>query len=132
MMIIFDINLFFLQSVEQKYPSDRDRLRRMSIIEEGHPQFVRMAFLAVVGSHTINGVAALHSNLIKSMIFQDFVEYFGEQKFTNVTNGITPRRWLHQSNHKLSDLITSKLGNRAWLKVFHSLLIPRISANSLN
>ncbi|KAI9202964.1 glycosyl transferase [Polychytrium aggregatum] len=116
MMIIFDINLFFLQAVERKYPGDRERLRRMSIIEEGHPQYVRMAFLAVVGSHTVNGVAALHSNLIKSTIFKDFVEFYGDKKFTNVTNGITPRRWLHQANPKLSDLISEVLGGSGWIK----------------
>ncbi|KAJ3403447.1 Non-essential glycogen phosphorylase, partial [Chytridiales sp. JEL 0842] len=116
MMIVFDINLFFLQKVEKVYPNDRDRLRRMSIIEEGYPQHVRMASLAVVGSHTVNGVAELHSNLIKSDLFQDYVEYFGHDKFTNVTNGVTPRRWLNQANPLLSDLITKKLGSQAWLK----------------
>lgn len=116
MMIIFDINLFFLQSVERRYPGDRERLRRMSIIEEGHPQHVKMAFLAVVGSHTVNGVAALHSQLIKSMIFKDFVEFYGEKKFTNVTNGITPRRWLHQANPNLSSLITKTLKSNNWIK----------------
>ncbi|KAI8925852.1 glycosyl transferase [Entophlyctis helioformis] len=121
MMIIFDINLFFLQQVESKYPGDRDRLRRMSIIEEGHPQHVRMAFLAVVGSHCVNGVAALHSDLVKSQLFPDFVEFFGAAKFTNVTNGVTPRRWLHQANPLLSDLITEKLGGDRWLRELDSL-----------
>ncbi|KAI8805271.1 glycosyl transferase [Cladochytrium replicatum] len=121
MMIIFDINLFFLQHVEKMYPGDRDRLRRMSIIEEGHPQYVRMAFLAVVGSHTVNGVAALHSELVKSMIFKDFVEFYGAAKFTNVTNGITPRRWLHQANPDLSKLITDTLGGTTWVKHLNEL-----------
>ncbi|OAJ43251.1 hypothetical protein BDEG_26623 [Batrachochytrium dendrobatidis JEL423] len=125
MMIIFDINLFFLQSVEKKYPGDRDRLRRMSIIEEGHPQYVRMAFLAVVGSHCVNGVAALHSELVKSQLFFDFVELFGAEKFTNVTNGVTPRRWLHQANPLLSDLITEKLGTDKWLS--HLNLLSNLS-----
>lgn len=84
---------FFLQRIEKAYPGDREKLRRMSIIEEGHPQYVRMAFLAVVASHKINGVAELHSALIKTEIFQDFVEFYGNEKFTNVTNGITPRRY---------------------------------------
>jgi len=121
MMIIFDINLFFLQKVEKKFPGDRDRLRRMSIIEEGHPQNVRMAFLAIVGSHTVNGVAELHSNLIKNVIFPDFVEYYEGNKFTNVTNGITPRRWLHQCNPALSEFITQKLGSEAWVKDLEQL-----------
>jgi len=121
MMIIFDINLFFLQKVEKKFPGDRDRLRRMSIIEEGHPQNVRMAFLAIVGSHTVNGVAELHSNLIKNVIFPDFVEYYEGNKFTNVTNGITPRRWLYQCNPALSDFISSKLGGDGWVKDLEQL-----------
>ncbi|CAG8555409.1 4527_t:CDS:10 [Ambispora leptoticha] len=116
MQIIFDVNLFFLQKVEQQYPNDRDVLARMSIIEEATPQFVRMAHLAVVGSHRVNGVAALHSNLIKTTIFKDFVKYFGADKFENKTNGITPRRWLHQANPKLSELITEALGHKKWLK----------------
>ena len=116
MQIIFDINLFFLQRVEQRHPNDRDLLVRMSIIEEGYPQQVRMAHLAVVGSHTVNGVAEIHSNLIKQTCFKDFVDYYGAAKFQNKTNGITPRRWLHQSNPGLSELITAKLGHQEWLK----------------
>lgn len=96
MQIIYDINLFFLQQVEKVYAKDRDRLVRMSIIEEGFPQQVRMAHLAVVGSHTVNGVAAIHSALIRETIFKDFVDYYGPNKFQNKTNGITPRRWLNQ------------------------------------
>lgn len=112
LQIIFDINLFFLQRIEKMYPNDRERLRRMSIIEEGTPQYVRMAHLAVVGSHTVNGVAALHSQLVKNMIFKDFAEYYGDAKFTNVTNGITPRRWLNQANPALSALITENIGKK--------------------
>lgn len=115
-MIIFDINLFFLQKVEKFFPHNRDVLRRMSIIEEGHPQQIRMAWLAIVGSHTVNGVAELHSSLLKNSIFKDFVDFYGPGKFCNVTNGITPRRWVHQANPQLSELITEKLGNQDWLK----------------
>jgi len=114
LQIILNINLFFLQSVERKFPGDRARLARLSIIEETPYQQVRMAHLAVIGSHTVNGVAAIHSSLIKQTIFKDFVEYFGPDKFQNKTNGITPRRWLHQANPALSALITSKLGT-SWL-----------------
>ncbi|KAJ1561671.1 Non-essential glycogen phosphorylase, partial [Cladochytrium tenue] len=89
---------------------------RVSFVWEGYPQYVRMAFLAVIGSHTVNGVAALHSSLIKTELFQDFVDYFGAGHFTNVTNGITPRRWLNQANPELAELITEKLGNDKWLK----------------
>ncbi len=116
MQIIFEINLYFLQRVERIYPGDRERLRRMSIIEEGAAQHVRMAFLAVVGSHCVNGVAELHSNLVKTQLFQDFVEFYGASKFTNVTNGVTPRRWLNQANPDLGALITTALGSNAWLK----------------
>ncbi|GJC79270.1 glycogen phosphorylase 2 [Colletotrichum liriopes] len=91
LQIIYDINLFFLQSVEKMFPNDRDLLGRVSIIEESQPKMVRMAFLAIVGSHKVNGVAELHSDLIKTTIFKDFVNIYGPDKFTNVTNGITPR-----------------------------------------
>lgn len=91
-------------------------LRRVSIIEESQPKMVRMAFLAIVGSHKVNGVAELHSDLIKTTIFKDFVEIYGPDKFTNVTNGITPRRWLHQANPRLSELIASKCGGHEFLK----------------
>ncbi|KAI0393838.1 glycosyltransferase family 35 protein [Xylariaceae sp. FL0594] len=116
LQIIYDINLFFLQSVEKNFPNDRDLLRRVSIIEESQPQMVRMAYLAVIGSHKVNGVAELHSDLIQTTIFRDFVNIFGEDKFTNVTNGITPRRWLHQANPRLSELIASKTGGYDFLK----------------
>lgn len=91
-------------------------LARVSIIEESQPKMVRMAYLAIVGSHKVNGVAELHSDLIKTTIFKDFVRIFGPDKFTNVTNGITPRRWLHQANPRLSELIASKTGGYDFLK----------------
>ncbi|KAK9365881.1 glycosyl transferase [Lipomyces kononenkoae] len=116
MEIIYDINLFFLQQVEKMFPKDRDLLSRVSIIEESTPQQVRMAFLAIIGSHKVNGVAELHSELIKTTIFKDFVTVYGPDKFMNVTNGITPRRWLHQANPKLADLIASKVGSYDYLK----------------
>lgn len=118
MQIIFDINLYFLQAVEKKYPGDRERLNRMSLIEEGIPQNVRMANLACVGSRKVNGVAELHSDLLKATILKDFVEFFGPSKFFNVTNGITPRRWLDQCNPGLSTLIadTLKIPKAAFLK----------------
>ncbi|KAJ2988664.1 hypothetical protein NUW58_g3856 [Xylaria curta] len=116
LQIIYDINLFFLQSVESQFPGDSDLLTRVSIIEESQPKMVRMAYLAVVGSHKVNGVAELHSDLIKTTIFKDFVTIFGEDKFTNVTNGVTPRRWLHQANPRLSELIASKVGGNEYLK----------------
>jgi starch phosphorylase len=95
---------------------ERDLLARVSIIEESQPKMVRMAYLAIVGSHKVNGVAELHSDLIKTTIFKDFVKVFGPDKFTNVTNGITPRRWLYQANPRLSELIASKVGGLGFLK----------------
>lgn len=116
LQIIYDINLFFLQTVERKFPKERELLGRVSIIEESTPKMVRMAYLAIVGSHKVNGVAELHSDLIKTTIFKDFVTILGADRFTNVTNGITPRRWLHQANPRLSDLIASKTGGIGFLK----------------
>ncbi|KAH6673583.1 putative glycogen phosphorylase [Halenospora varia] len=116
LQIIYEINLYFLQTVERKFPKERELLGRVSIIEESQPKMVRMAYLAIVGSHKVNGVAELHSDLIKTTIFKDFVKIFGPDKFTNVTNGITPRRWLHQANPRLSELIASKTGGLGFLK----------------
>ena len=115
LQIIYEINLQFLQSVERSFPKDRDLLSRVSIIEESQPKMVRMAYLAIIGIHKVNGVAELHSDLIKTTIFKDFVKIYGPDKFTNVTNGITPRRWLHQANPRLSELIASKLGGYEFL-----------------
>ncbi|GMG27013.1 unnamed protein product [Ambrosiozyma monospora] len=119
--IIYDINLFFLQSVAKKFPEERDLLTRVSIVEESSPKNIRMAHLAIVGSHKVNGVAELHSELIKTTIFKDFVKIYGAEKFTNVTNGITPRRWLKQANPELSELIASKLGGYDYLKHLNKL-----------
>ena len=116
LQIIYEINMRFLQMVEKKFPKDRDMLREVSIIEETQPKMVRMAYLATIGSHKVNGVAELHSDLIKTTIFSNFVKIYGPDKFTNVTNGITPRRWLHQANPRLSELIASKLGGDDFLK----------------
>ena len=115
LQIIYEVNMQFLQMVERKFSEDRDMLARVSVIEESQPKMVRMAYLAIIGSHKVNGVAELHSDLIKSTIFKDFVKIYGPDKFTNVTNGITPRRWLHQANPRLSDLIASKLGSHEFL-----------------
>ncbi|KAJ5950567.1 Phosphorylase [Penicillium vulpinum] len=116
LQIIYDINMFFLQSVEKRFPNDRDILSRVSIIEESHPKMVRMAYLAIIGSHKVNGVAELHSDLLKTTLFKDFVKIYGPDRFTNVTNGITPRRWLHQANPRLSALIAEKLGSYDFLR----------------
>lgn len=112
--LIYEINQRFLDRVRLKFPDDSDRLRRMSIIEESDGKYVRMAHLACIGSYAINGVAELHSDLLKQTTLHDFYEMYPE-KFTNVTNGVTPRRFIALSNPRLTDLITSKIGD-GWLK----------------
>jgi starch phosphorylase len=111
--LIYELNSRFLRQVQIRYPMDQDRLARMSFIQEGAERQVRMAHLAVVGSHSVNGVAALHTELLKKHLLRDFAEMFPE-KFNNKTNGVTPRRWLHLCNSRLSSLITSRLGNE-WI-----------------
>ncbi|CAJ0591949.1 unnamed protein product [Cylicocyclus nassatus] len=112
LQIIYDINQKFIELISSKYPGDFDRMRRMSIVEEAD-QFgekrINMANLCIVASHAINGVAALHSELLKTTVFKDFYEVFPE-KFQNKTNGITPRRWLLLSNPSLADVIAEKIG----------------------
>jgi starch phosphorylase len=114
LQLIFEINKRLLDTVEVKYPGDSQKKKVMSLIEEGGVQMIRMANLAVVGSHSVNGVAALHTELLKKHLFADF-DAFYPGKFNNKTNGITPRRWLQASNPRLSELITSKIGD-GWVK----------------
>jgi starch phosphorylase len=109
LQIIYLINRVLLDEVTALHPNDPDRRRRMSIIDEGHGRMVRMAHLAVVASHTVNGVAKLHSELMTQTIFTDFAEQY-PGRFTNVTNGIAVRRWLKQSNPGLAALLTERLG----------------------
>ncbi len=112
--IIYEINRRFLDEVKARFPGDPERVRRMSLIDESGPRYVRMAHLATVGSHAINGVAELHSNLVKSQLLADFYEMY-PGRFSNKTNGVTPRRWLLFSNPKLAALITSRIGD-GWIK----------------
>lgn len=114
LQIIFEINHRFLQQVALQWPGDVERLSRMSIIEESDPKMVRMATLAVVGSHTINGVAKIHSHLLTTRLFPDFYEMW-PQRFQNKTNGVCPRRWLLAANPALSSLITRALGSEDWV-----------------
>ncbi|CAH1791854.1 unnamed protein product [Owenia fusiformis] len=107
--ILYEINSKHLAEVARLYPGDSDRLRRMSLVEEGDEKRINMAFLGIVGSHTINGVAAIHSEIIKKDTFKDFAEMW-PNKFQNKTNGITPRRWLLLCNPSLSDIIAEKIG----------------------
>lgn len=117
--IVYEINRRFLDEVRQKYPGDEDRISRLSLIDESGERYVRMANLAAVGSHAINGVAHLHTELLKETVMKDFYEFWPE-KFSNKTNGVTPRRWLLVSNPKLSDLITECIGER-WIKNLEEL-----------
>lgn len=112
--IIYEINRHFIDEIRIKFPDDVDRIRRMSIIDETGERYVRMAHLACVGSYAINGVAKLHSELLKKTVLHDFYEMYPE-KFTNVTNGVTPRRFMALTNPRLSKLVTSKIGE-GWLK----------------
>ncbi len=109
--IIYEINQRFLDEVAKRFPGDIERLRRMSIVQEGQPKRVRMAHLAIVAGFSINGVSALHTELLKSQLFRDFDQMYPD-KFNNKTNGITPRRWLLKANPKLSELITETIGDK--------------------
>jgi starch phosphorylase len=119
LQIIFEINSHFLKTVEAKWPGDNAKVRKLSIIEEGEQQMVRMANLSVVACHSVNGVAALHTQLLKSDLFPEFDVLF-PKKFNNKTNGITPRRWLLACNPRLSQLISSKIG-RGWERNLNEL-----------
>lgn len=111
LQIIYEINHRFLRQVAVRWPSDAGRQSRMSIIEEGTPKMVRMAHLAIVGSHAVNGVAELHSALLRTALVPDFDEFY-PGRFCNKTNGVTPRRWLVNANPELSSWITGLIGNR--------------------
>ncbi len=109
LQIIYRINEILVEVIKARFPDDIDRLRRMSIIGEDGERCVRMSHLAIVGSHSVNGVSALHSNILKDDLFHDFYQLWPE-RFNNKTNGITQRRWLKYSNRPLADLISSKIG----------------------
>jgi starch phosphorylase len=117
--IVYEINHRFLEEVRAKFPGDDERLARMSLIDESGPRFVRMANLATVGSHHVNGVAQLHSNLQRNVVFRDFAELWPE-KFCNVTNGVNPRRFVAVSNPGLAQLINNRIGD-GWLRELHEL-----------
>ncbi len=119
LQLIYEINRRFLRQVEDRYPGQPERLQRMSLIEESEPRQVRMAQLAIVGSHSINGVAALHSDLVKRKLVPDFGELWPE-RFNNKTNGVTHRRWLASANPGLGDLITECVGE-GWISDFSKI-----------
>lgn len=109
--IIYEINHRFLKEISEKFPGEPELLSRLSIIEEGGEKLVRMAHLALIGSHSVNGVAQLHSEIIKEQLFKDFYRVWPE-RFNNKTNGVTPRRWLKLCNPQLTALIESRIGNK--------------------
>ena len=113
LLIIYEINDWLMREVMQKYPGDTAKLARMSLIEEGAEKKVRMANLAIVGSFSVNGVAQIHTELLKHRLVPDFYEMWPE-KFNNKTNGITPRRWLLQADSALADFITKHIGDK-WI-----------------
>ena len=117
--ISFEINDLFLESVKKQFPDDADLLRRISFIEENDHKQIRMPYLSIVGSHTINGVAELHTELLKTTVFKDFYKLFPE-RFQNKTNGITPRLWLRNVNPELSKIITAKIGD-GWITELQQL-----------
>ncbi len=112
--IIFEINDRFLQSVRRRHPGDNDRLRRMSLVAEDGDRRIRMSHLAIVGSHAVNGVSELHSQLLRTRMFRDFDEFY-PWRFCTTTNGITPRRWLKMANPALAACITKLIGDD-WIR----------------
>ncbi|HTP05443.1 MAG TPA: glycogen/starch/alpha-glucan phosphorylase [Nitrospirota bacterium] len=116
MEIIYEINRRFLDEVRERYPGDEGLASRLSLIDEQGEQYVRMAHLASVGSHRINGVAALHTDLLTKTVLKDLYDIYPE-RFVNVTNGVTPRRWVALSNPGLAGLLTKTIGDR-WIKHF--------------
>ena len=117
--IIYEINRRFLDEVRTRYPDDNERIGRMSLIGEAGGKSVRMANLACVGSHAVNGVAELHTKLLTTHLLHDFYE-LSPEKFSNKTNGVTPRRWIVLSNPRLSALITEKIGD-SWITDLNKL-----------
>ena len=113
LQIIYEINAKFLEVVWTKWPGEMERVARMSIIQEGNEKMVRMGYLSVIGSHSVNGVAALHSELLKTHLFRDFYELW-PQRFNNKTNGVTPRRWVAKANPAMSVAITKRIGG-SWI-----------------
>lgn len=126
LQIIYEINHRFLKDVMHRYPGDTGILRRMSIIDESGGRRIRMAHLAIIGSHKVNGVAQIHTELMKQTIFSDFDRFY-PGKIINITNGITPRRWLNQANRRLAELISSRIGS-GWVKDLGQLkrLVPLV------
>jgi starch phosphorylase len=128
--IIYEINRRFLDEIWLKYPNNNDKLSRISIIDESDQKYVRMSQLAALGSHAINGVSKIHSELLKNNILSDLHELYPE-RFLNVTNGVTPRRWIVLSNPRLTELITNTIGER-WIRQLDDIKQLEAFANDPN
>ncbi len=128
--IIYEINARFLKLVATRWPGDMQRQQRMSLIEEGNEPMIRMAYLAIVGSYSVNGVAALHSELLQEQLFNDFYQLWPD-KFNNKTNGVTQRRWMASSNQELSTLISNTIG-KGWLSDLEQLSQLKNNAKDKN
>ncbi len=128
--IIYAINQFFLNDIRARYPQDQARIARMSLIDENGPRSVRMANLAAVGSYRVNGVARLHSELLREFVMHDFAELWPE-KFCNITNGVTPRRFVALGNPGLAHLLTEKVG-QGWLNDLNQLRKLELLADDAN
>jgi len=132
MQLIYLINFIYITKLKQKYPGDNEKIGRMSLIEEGYPKKVRMAYLSIVCSHTVNGVAALHSHLLKITLFKEFDELY-PGKLQNKTNGVTPRRWIHCCNPELSNLLSETLGGvDEWITSLDNLKQLQAYSNDQN
>jgi glycogen phosphorylase len=129
MSIITEINRRFLRQVANKFPGDTQRLSRMSLVTDGHGPQVRMAYLAIVSSHSVNGVAKLHTDLLKSQLVRDFHEMYPD-RFNSKTNGISQRRWILQCNPELTELVTEKIGTD-WIGTLTELKKLRAFAEDL-
>lgn len=128
--LIYLINHFYIERLYKRYPGDNNKIARMSLVEEGDDKKIRMAYLSIVCSHTVNGVAALHSGLLKTTLFKEFDELY-PNKLQNKTNGVAPRRWIHCCNRPLSDLISDTIGSvDEWITTLGSL--RQLSSHSSN
>jgi len=114
LQIIYEINQRFLEQVRHRDPGDVDKMRRLSIVDEDHGRRLRMAHLAIVGSHHVNGVSEIHTDLMKATIFAEFQQLWPD-RIINITNGITPRRWLRHANPRLAELVTERIGD-GWVR----------------
>ncbi len=127
LQIIYEINQRFLEEVRHRDPGNVDKLRRLSIVDEDHGRRLRMAHLAIVGSHHVNGVSEIHTELMKATIFAEFQQLWPE-RIINITNGITPRRWLRHANPRLAELVTERIG-AGWVRDLGQLSLLRAAAD---